>query len=61
MVHTSERDRVVRLNPEKVDCTDGGMLRLRSGRLSYIDKAGVDVVTACAAVPAGQLDTIIIV
>lgn len=60
-MYTSERDHDVRLNPEKVDSTDSRMLCLSSGRLSYIDKAGVDVVTACAAIPGGQLDTIIII
>lgn len=29
--------------------------------LSYVYEAGVDVVTACAAIPSGQLDTIIII
>lgn len=29
--------------------------------LMYVYKAGVDVVTACAAIPSGQLDTIIII
>lgn len=61
MMHTSERDHDLRLHLEKLDCTDSRMLCVSCGCLSYIYKAGVDVVTACAAIPGGQLDTIIII